>query len=323
MLLFRDKTRRRSIAIVAVSAAVGIACWLGSRRIPTGPDAGTAASGAAASGSARPGRERMGTEASPGAVSAAKRLVSSEPLPILSETRPVLRIGTFNIHSCKGKDGRRDVARVAQCLADLDAAALQEVRAWRWNDPPDQAEAIGRRLGRAWLFAPAETQWFGAEAFGNGLVTSRRVTAWQRIPLVEKGDWSYRNCLLAGLEFHGRTVRLLVTHLARHSDEERRLQLRSVIDLFLSLEEPAVLLGDLNSGPDEPLLGELLATPGVVDAAGPFLPPEARQRVDWIFARGFRAVAGGARDSGASDHPLLWAELELLKSNESVGPIDK
>jgi hypothetical protein len=55
----------------------------------------------------------------------------------------------------------------------------------------------------------------------------------------------------------------------------------------------------------------------VVDAVGTALGEPPSGVVDWIFVRGFRPVEGGLRDEGASDHPLLWAELEFTadKSN--------
>jgi endonuclease/exonuclease/phosphatase family metal-dependent hydrolase len=84
-----------------------------------------------------------------------------------------------------------------------------------------------------------------------------------------------------------------------------------VIARFLALPEPAVLLGDLNSDANDPLIRGLLSTPGVCDAVGPKPGPNRAERIDWIIARGLRPVDAGIRDNGASDHPLVWAELEL------------
>lgn len=61
----------------------------------------------------------------------------------------------------------------------------------------------------------------------------------------------------------------------------------------------------------------MLQTPGITDPVGRFLGPErierqAPGRIDWIFARGFRCVDAGIVDNGASGHPMVWAELELL-----------
>ena len=83
--------RRRFLIIFVVLAALAGGGWLLSPQ-PTGPAQGTTIEG------------QLARAASP---------VNS------------FRIGTFNIHGCTGTDGRRDVARVAECLADLDFVALQ------------------------------------------------------------------------------------------------------------------------------------------------------------------------------------------------------
>ena len=55
---------------------------------------------------------------------------------------------------------------------------------------------------------------------------------------------------------------------------------------------------------------ELLARTDVLDPIGRTLGSQAPPRIDWILARGLRTVDAGMRDQGASDHPLVWAELE-------------
>ena len=83
-----------------------------------------------------------------------------------------------------------------------------------------------------------------------------------------------------------------------------------MISLYLALSEPAILLGDLNSDAGDPQIRRLLATPGVTDAVGKILGPRDQPRIDWIITRGLRCVDAGIRDSGASDHQAVWAELE-------------
>jgi endonuclease/exonuclease/phosphatase family metal-dependent hydrolase len=106
----------------------------------------------------------------------------------------------------------------------------------------------------------------------------------------------------------------MATHIHRRRQRERDAQLLAVAEMFLSLGEPAILLGDLNCPAGEPPLRELLQMPGVTDAIGEIVrgrggwdPPG---RVDWIITRGLRPVDGGIVDKGASDHPLVWVELE-------------
>ena len=68
-----------------------------------------------------------------------------------------MRLVTWNIHGGLGRDGRRDLGRIAALLEDMrsDVAALQEVGdAHRGNverELADQASWLGRRLG--WFVA--------------------------------------------------------------------------------------------------------------------------------------------------------------------------
>ena len=63
-----------------------------------------------------------------------------------------LRLATYNIHKCRGMDGRTRVDRIASVLGHLDAdvMALQEV----WGAGPEedgQAAALGAALGMGWV----------------------------------------------------------------------------------------------------------------------------------------------------------------------------
>jgi endonuclease/exonuclease/phosphatase family metal-dependent hydrolase len=230
-------------------------------------------------------------------------------VPFATTAATTLRIGTFNIHGCKGADGCRDLGRVADCLRGLDFVALNEVHGPRLWQNLDQAGQLGQRLGMAWLFAPNTRTWYHLDS-GNGLLSTLPVAAWQRIPLAQSGGRGYRNAVLATLCCGDCTVRVLATHITRH-DGDRQEQLRAVIDLYLALAEPAILLGDLNSAADDPQIRHLLAAPGVADCVGERLAQARNSRIDWIFARGLRPLKAGIQDSDASDHPMVWAELQF------------
>jgi endonuclease/exonuclease/phosphatase family metal-dependent hydrolase len=101
----------------------------------------------------------------------------------------------------------------------------------------------------------------------------------------------------------------LITHLATQDDREA--ELATVASLFLSLREPAILMGDLNSKNDSPAIQLLRKTPGVIDPIGDSVLAKNGESWDRIFARGMQSVGSGFVDKGASDHPLVWAELKL------------
>jgi endonuclease/exonuclease/phosphatase family metal-dependent hydrolase len=223
--------------------------------------------------------------------------------------RTTLRIATFNIHGGKGRDDRRDLDRTAENLADLDFVALQEAVGPAPWESEGQVEQLARAAGMAWLFTPAERRWLSWK-YGNGLLTALPLGSWRQIPLAGAHDGSFRNAVVIDVEFGGRTVHVLLTHLTQRDDRDRQSQLETVLAMFRDLPAPAVLLGDLNTMADDPQIEHLLATPDIVDPLRA-LGKDTPGRIDWIIVRGLRPVAAGTRDNGASDHPLLWAELEL------------
>ena len=234
----------------------------------------------------------------------------------LSETasnqmdRQTLRVGTFNIHSAKGVAGKIDLDRIAQKLEGLDLVGLNEVRGslpWR---QVNQAQLLGEKLEMPFLFAPSEKRW-GMDYFGNGLLCSLPVTNWLRIPLPGVAKKRLRNMLLVSVDFGGRDVHVLITHIDNMTDREK--QLRLAIALFLALEEPAILMGDLNTPSNDEQLQTLLATEEIHDAAAGIVQPNGRGRIDWIITRGLQTVRAEVRESDASDHPLVSAELRLTK----------
>jgi endonuclease/exonuclease/phosphatase family metal-dependent hydrolase len=240
---------------------------------------------------------------------------SSHPNPLPEGEGAIFRVATWNIHGGKGTDGRRDMNRVADLLRDYDFVALQEVHGPGFFGGIDQAEFLGRQREMSWLFAPAVRQWCRLES-GNGCLSRMPVAFWQRIPLPTYEDYSFRNVVLCGIKIPGtqssqQSVQVLVTHLNQRHDVDRESQLRIIISLFLALREPAVLLGDLNSTAQDPQISGLLENHEVLDPVGKTLGPHIPKRIDWILARGLKCRRAGIVENTASDHPLVWAELEL------------
>jgi endonuclease/exonuclease/phosphatase family metal-dependent hydrolase len=231
------------------------------------------------------------------------------PAPIVT-AKPTIRVGSFNIHGGRGADGKLDLERTTDVLRGMDIVCLNEVRGPSIGSAPDQAQALGESLGLSHLFAPTEIRWWQA-SFGNGLLASLPTAEWRTVPLRGTQGKGYRNYVLAEFSAGSQTLHVLATHIDRRADRES--QLATVFDAFLSLPEPALLLGDLNSTRAEPLIGQLLARPGVIDCIGSSLQHDSPERVDWIVGRGVRVIEAGMHATGASDHPCVWAEVEVAR----------
>jgi endonuclease/exonuclease/phosphatase family metal-dependent hydrolase len=226
---------------------------------------------------------------------------------------PTLKIGSFNIHGGKGTDGVRDLARIAELLTGEDVVGLYEVRA-KWGElHPNQAATLGNLRDTGWLFAPAEQQWW-TDHFGNGLINRIPVKSVLRIPLINTRGKAFRNAILSTVSLQATDVHILSVHIDREADRRRHLQ--AVIGLFLSLQEPCVLMGDLNSTADDPLISELRQHPGVHSPLHESLGKAPhRQTIDWIFTRGLATVSAALVDNSSSDHPYLKAELAPFDSS--------
>jgi endonuclease/exonuclease/phosphatase family metal-dependent hydrolase len=185
---------------------------------------------------------------------------------------------------------------------------MEEVHGLGAFSHSNEAEVLGQKLNLPWLFAPVERQWW-SDAFGDAVLTSLPLAHWQRFPIASEDADSNRELLVLRLQFSGRPLNVLITHLATENDRDR--ELATVASLFLSMQEPAILMGDLNSKNDDPQIQLLRKTPGVIDPIGDAVVAKNSESWDRIFARGMRSVGSGFIDKGASDHPLVWAELKL------------
>jgi endonuclease/exonuclease/phosphatase family metal-dependent hydrolase len=222
------------------------------------------------------------------------------------------RVGIYNIQGAVGKDDAA-IARIGQIIADTDICGLTEVRANALSRAPNQAQQIGERLCRAWLFAPAERR-FWMDLGGNGVVTRLPAGPWTRLPLPTGGySDANRNIVLLRVLVANQPVNVLVAHLDR--GPARAAQFVALTHLFQTLEGPLVLLADLNAEPADAEMLPLMATPWTLDPIAHFLKTKDK-RVDWILTKGVDAVAAGKVEDPVSDHSFFWVDLQLL----SVGP---
>ncbi len=239
-----------------------------------------------------------------------------KPIQIVGSASPesegsVLRVGTFNIHSGKGRDRKTDLARTASVLkVPLDVVGLNEVRGtWSQSLGLNQAEQLSQLWGMQSAFIPTERRWWH-DHFGNALLTRLPIRQIQRLPLPGRRGKAFRCAALSQVEFQKQAVQLLTVHVDSQSDREPQLQ--AVVSMFLALQPPAILMGDLNSTSEDLQMAELLARPDVVDAQQDMpLDARGRKRIDWILARGLRCRTGQVVENEASDHPALVAEFEI------------
>ncbi|ABS26871.1 endonuclease/exonuclease/phosphatase family protein [Anaeromyxobacter sp. Fw109-5] len=161
-----------------------------------------------------------------------------------------MRILSWNVHSLRGTDGRRDPERIARVIADLrpDIAGLQEVGGELAADGPrDVAEALASLTGMRSTFGP--TMSFRGHPYGNGILTRHPIEATRTYDLSVRGR-EPRGCLRADVEVGGVRVHFFSAHLGLHW-RERRKQAAQLLSADIlrdtALAHPLVLVGDFNS----------------------------------------------------------------------------
>ena len=150
----------------------------------------------------------------------------------------VLRIASYNVHGCRGSDGRKDAQRIVQVIEECgcDTVGLQEV--------DYRLDYIAHKLGMEPI--PGLTLERHDGPFGNALLTRRKVLAVRRLGFTYSGR-EPRNALDVEIEVAGEPVRVIVTHLGLWP-AERRYQVKKILNLIRHTPtcERAVVLGDIN-----------------------------------------------------------------------------
>src|SRR5436853_6556793 len=95
---------------------------------------------------------------------------------VTSGARPSLRIATYNIHRCRGLDGRTRPERIADVIRaiEADVVALQEA-VGAGPRGGGHAEEIGALLGMGWVMSPARQ--LRGHLFGNAVLSRLPITA--------------------------------------------------------------------------------------------------------------------------------------------------
>ena len=150
-----------------------------------------------------------------------------------------LRVASYNVHACRGRDGGKDPSRIAAVIDEMgcDTVGVQEAEDWH-------LDVIA--AGTGMQAVPGLTHLRHDGHYGNALLTRRKVLAVRRHGFTWSGR-EPRNALDVDLEVGRETVRVIVTHLGLWP-AERRFQVQEILKLLRHTphSERIVVLGDIN-----------------------------------------------------------------------------
>jgi endonuclease/exonuclease/phosphatase family metal-dependent hydrolase len=224
-----------------------------------------------------------------------------------------MRLVTWNIRHGLNGGGRIDLEALRSFCADLrpDLLALQEVdRRVIRSGFADIAEGVAQATGLTCVFGPARRLGPGGR-YGNALLARGRLEDVEHLSLPRDARREPRAAIVANahLEHHGTPVRVLATHLGYTRAEGLR-QIGVCLHAFARHSGPAVLMGDLNLGPEtvEPACAD--AGFEVVDPDEPSFPAdEPEYRIDHIALRGLEVLSVAVIEGPVSDHRAVVAEV--------------
>jgi len=233
----------------------------------------------------------------------------------------VVRVASYNVHGGVGRDRRRDAARIAAVLAEIDAdvVGLQEVDSRHEPGERDsQLRALARATGMRAVAGPTLSAPGGE--FGNAILTRLPLRAADHCDLSVRGReprGAVAVLLDAGCGDAPLEVRVAVTHLGLRGFERRWQARRLVTWLGERPVERSILLGDFNEWRPTSLVVRTLAAGAAMGAPRSFPARAPLLALDRVFVHApaaLRSVAVHASPLAriASDHLPVVATVAVV-----------
>ncbi|NQU43051.1 endonuclease/exonuclease/phosphatase family protein [bacterium] len=261
------------------------------------------------------------------------------PAPRPSRPPDLIRVLTYNVHTCIGMDGRLSPHRIARVIAryDPDVVALQELDVHRARTlGHDQAEIIARYLQMDHHFYPAlqmEEEKYGDALFSRFPMQIIKADGLPGHPV--RTDLERRGAIWVRIDVNDRPVHVINTHFGLRP-RERLAQAQAMLGPeWLEHEQccqPVIVCGDFNSLPGSPVhqgfLRKLRDAQMEMEMHRPQKTYFSRYplgRIDHIFHSADLEViavrvARSRLTQVASDHLPLVVELRLPPATDPTPP---
>lgn len=231
-------------------------------------------------------------------------------------SRREVRVATYNVRRCIGRDGRQDAARVFRVIEELDASVvgLQEVDGNLTTGAGQALLGLAEEAGYA-VHHGITLRRTDAD-YGNALLSRGRIL---RVDLhdISVPDAEPRGLIAASLQTGGHPIRVLVTHFGLPFGE-RRIQARRVASLAAEDQGAVtVVIGDFNEWwPMAVSLRPLRDVLGPAPAPRSYPAHRPLLRLDrvWVRPRERLLRVEAHRSASArcaSDHLPVLAQIDL------------
>lgn len=229
----------------------------------------------------------------------------------------MLRVATYNVHGCVGRDGRHDPQRVASVITELnvDVAALQEFTYPLDVELETRTPVVLTSLDN-YHCALGPTRRTSRFCFGNVLLTRHPIRHVHRLDLsIERRE--PRGALAATIDVGDFEVHILAAHLGLRVSE-RRFQVQQLLKYLDEVKDtPLVVLGDFNDWlPGRSVVHVLDKKLGRPPRPASFPVSRPVLRLDRIWVSPLTALHRIATHTSeearmASDHLPVVAEIDL------------
>lgn len=243
----------------------------------------------------------------------------------------LIRIMTYNVHSCIGMDSKIDPERIARVIAQHqpDIVALQEVDVGKTRTGGiDQAHRIAQYLEMDFHFHPNIR--IEEELYGDAILTHlpmKLVKAGPLPGLASRPNLETRGAIWVRIQVDDKEIQCINTHLGLFP-KERRNQAKALLSSewlgHSECHDPVILCGDFNAPPNSPvcrlLQSRLMDVQLGIAGQKPqktFFTRYPMVRIDHIFATPDIGVVSfdvltNALSQVASDHLPLTAEIRIM-----------
>jgi endonuclease/exonuclease/phosphatase family metal-dependent hydrolase len=231
----------------------------------------------------------------------------------MSQSAPTIRVLTWNVHGCVGRDGVHDPDRVARVLeaAQPDISALQEIDSRTRAAAHDPFSYFGELFG--WTTVSARTLSAKDGHYGHIVLSRWPIESLGEIDLSMR--WSEpRKAIVGAIQAPGARLIVIAVHLGLWPFERRKQFARLRERIATIAERPLIVLGDFNDFPRllnrRALSGSVAATPRLATYPSrlPLLPLD---RIWFSPPLGLVTAATLNDAEHVSDHLPLVASLRL------------